>query len=212
MIIGIGNCKGGSGSSVLSLLLAHYLAQQTQDSISLVSIAAGSLSLLHSRSTLLEHELPFEFLTCSFSHFKLLVDKLAENKSAWIILDFPPVGNDEKIIELILKADFICCPFSYDMDSVHNSLTFGSLCRRIQPEVKLLFVPNRVVANASYPLRDETERTIRQIAAVGPALSMHIGLQRLSSLQLPTGLLEKFSTSLQVIFENYLKHAKPSNF
>ena len=204
MVIAIGNAKGGTGKSTLLLLLACYLSEK-KEKVFLISMEEkGTLSLLFERSKILEHELPMEYFTCDLSHARLLISRLAEEKGAIILLELPSLLYDENMVHLFAAPDLLICPFSYDTPTLNASIYFVCFARRIKKGIPLLFLPNRVISNASYEFREETDQVLRQIAPVSPCIFEHIGFQRISSMSVDARLLKRCAPLLDLIYSQYL--------
>lgn len=204
MVIAIGNAKGGTGKSTLLLLLASYLSKKTQKVFLISMEEKGTLSLLFERSKILEHELPWEYFTCDLSRATLLISRLAQEKGAIILLEFPSQLYDENMVHLFAASDLLICPFCYDSPTLNASIYFACLARRIKKDIPLLFLPNRVISNPGYEFREETDQVLRQIAPVSPCIFEHIGFQRISSMSLDRALLKRCAALLDLIYSQYL--------
>jgi chromosome partitioning protein len=209
MFIGIGNSKGGTGKSTVLLLLASYLASKEKKKVFVIEIEEqGALRLFFERSQLLEHQLSFEYFNCSLSRMPLLLSRLSAEKQAYILIEFPSVTIDERLADLIGRMDMLICPFCYDSPTLKATVYFASLARRIKSPLALLFIPNRIITNGFYRLKEEADQVLRQIGPVSPCIAAHIGFQHISSMQLDPALTGRCGAVLELICSQYLPAKK----
>jgi len=204
MVIAFGNTKAGTGKSSLLLLLASYLSSLHRR-VYLIEVGDnGALNQFHQRSKILEHSLPFEYFACGLSGANLLISRLSAEAETFILVEFPSEGYNEDIVPLFLAADLLVIPFCYDVPTLHSSVYFACLSRRIKKGISLLFLPNRVSSRAAHDLREETDRVLRQIAPVCAGITEHIGFQRISSMSLGAAFLKRSLPVLDLIYHHYL--------
>jgi len=213
MVIGIGNAKAGTGKSALALLLASYLAKKQKMSVYLSGREdRWTLGWLGERSSLLEHTLPFQYLPCEIGLLGALREKLGAGNNSCMLIELPSDLQHTELIEAISGLELLICPFCYDGPTLNASIYFASLALRIRPSLPLLFVPNRIIQGASYPLKEQADKVLRQIGSLSTPIPSLIGFQRISSLLLPAGLVESCSATLDLIHSQYLsklKNGKP---
>ncbi|WP_316824749.1 hypothetical protein [Pedobacter miscanthi] len=209
MVIGIGNTKAGTGKSTLALLLASYLAEKQKMSVYLSGREdRWTLGWFGERSALLEHAPPFEYLPCEIRLMGALREKLGAGNDSYILIDLPSDLQHTELIAVIAGLELLICPFCYDGPTLNASIYFASLALRIRPSLRLLFVPNRIIQGAGYPLKEQADKVLRQIGSLSTAIPSLIGFQRISSMLLPAGLLESCGATLDLIHSQYLCKSK----
>jgi len=60
----------------------------------------------------------------------------------------------DRLISVLQSADLVLCPFDYDEFSFESTVLFAVVLQKINPEVRLTYIPNRIKANVRY----ETQR------------------------------------------------------
>ncbi|TCD07684.1 ParA family protein [Pedobacter frigidisoli] len=213
MVIAFGNTKGGVGSSTLALLLAQYLSSVPGLHTSLIDLRENrGLEGLSSRSGLVEHQPIFDFFACDLSRLDPLMQRLGQSAKGVMVLDLPALLYDEKLTALIAKLNQLIIPFSYERATLDASIYFAAFCRRINPSLSILFIPNRIHHSAIYEFREEVDTVLRKMGGVSPAILEHIGFQRIGSLDLPIELCQRVLPVLELIYHQYLKNNMSNNF
>ena len=184
MVIIIGNQKGGAGKSTLTLLLANYLTQHKAKKVTVLDMDyQQSLSQKFEKAKILENAEPYEVLAFSLADFPLMADTLRENPRDIVLIDLPGKLDDDGLIQVFKAAHVAICPFAYDEFSFESTVPFALVLKKINPRVKLLFVPNRIKANVKYEIKADVYEQLNQLGAVTGTIPDRIDFQRTNTFQ-----------------------------
>lgn len=205
MVILIGNQKGGAGKSTLALLLANYLASIKERKVTVLDMDyQQSLAAKYEKSAILDTPPPYEIIPSDLKHYPVLVNVLSQNKNELVLVDLPGRMDDDRLIPVIKSGELILCPFNYDEFSVDSTLLFAMVTQRINAQVPILFVPNRIKSNVKYETRTEVDKVISQFGILTPSVAERVDFQRLSIFHIPALLLPAVLPALDLIYERYI--------
>jgi chromosome partitioning protein len=205
MNILIGNQKGGTGKSTLTLLLANYLAGIRHSKVTIIDLdAQHAISHKAERAKILENEPAYEVIPSDSGHAGLLLQGLSRQPGQLLLLDLPASMDDDGFIPVLQNADLLLCPFNYDEFTVQGTLLFAMVVGRINPETPLVFVPNRIRNNTQYETRQEVDQLLRRFGPVSAGITDRIEFQRLSTVNTPANLYPVIQSLLDWIYETYI--------
>ena len=201
MIILIGNQKGGAGKSTLTLLLANFLTSQKNCNVTVLDMDyQQSLVEKFERAKLLENPEAYQVLAASLEKYAELHPVLNENPNDLVLIDLPGKLDDDGLIPVFQGADLVICPFSYDEFSFKSTILFAVVLNKINPELDIVFVPNRINANVRFETQAEVEEQLRKFGSVTAALSDRIDFQRVSTFATPELILPVVEPVLEQLF------------
>ena len=201
MIILIGNQKGGAGKSTLTLLLANFLTSQKNCNVTVLDMDyQQSLVEKFERAKLLENPEAYQVVAASLEKYAELHPVLNENPNDLVLIDLPGKLDDDGLIHVFQGADLVICPFSYDEFSFKSTILFAVVLNKINPELDIVFVPNRIKANVRYETQAEVEEQLRKFGSVTAALSDRIDFQRVSTFATPELILPVVEPVLEQLF------------
>lgn len=205
MNILIGNQKGGSGKSTLTLLLANYLTGIRHSKVSVVDLDTHqSISKKAAKAKILENEPLYDVTTADIKHTPLLLEVLNRTPHQLVITDLPSQLSDDGLIPIFRSAQLILCPFNYDEFSVQATLLFASVIKKINGLVPIVFVPNRIKTNIQYETRQDTDRILNTFGPVSKSIADRVEFQRLCTVHTPAGLYPAIHTLMDQIYETYI--------
>lgn len=205
MIILIGNQKGGAGKSTLTLMLANYLCTEKQCRVTVLDMDyQQSLVQKFQRAKLLENPEAYQVIAASLEKFSDLYPLLQENPEDLVLIDLPGKLDDDGLIPLFQSANLVICPFGYDEFSFKSTVLFAVVLNKINPEIDIVFVPNRVKANVRYETREEVDEQLRKFGAVAGALPDRVDFQRVSTFSTPEAIRPVIRPVLDQIFVTHL--------
>ncbi len=208
MVIIIGNQKGGAGKSTLTVLLANYLSATKGCTVTVLDMDyQQSISQKFEKAKILENEEHYQVLAFSLHDFPQMEGTILRNPKELVLIDLPGKLDDDGLIRVFKAAEIAICPFSYDEFSFESTVPFALVLKKINPDVQVLFVPNRIKANVRYEIKEEVNEQLNQIGMVTAAISDRIDFQRIDTFQTPVAV----QAVIVPVFEQiYREHIEPN--
>ena len=204
MIILIGNQKGGAGKSTITILLANYLTQAKLKAVTIIDFDyQQSIAQKYERAKLLENTEPYTVVAASLEHFPGMKNIMCGDKSQIVLIDLPGKLDDDGLIAVFESADLVICPFSYDEFSFESTVLFSVVLRKINHNVPLVYVPNRVKANVKYETRLDVDGQLAKLGEVTSPLPDRIDFQRVSTFATPLAILPVVLNAFDTIYKHH---------
>jgi len=204
MIVLIGNQKGGAGKSTVTLLLANYLSQAKMKTVTVIDMDyQQSIALKYERAKLLENTEPYTVVAASLEHFPGLKNIMSTNKEQIILIDLPGKLDDDGLIPVFEAADLVICPFSYDEFSFESTVLFSVVLRKINEQVPVHYVPNKVKANVKYETRIDVDEQLLKLGQMTSPLPDRVDFQRVSTFQTPLAIIPAVMNAFQTIYKQH---------
>ena len=205
MIIIIGNQKGGAGKSTLTLLLANFLTQVKNCRITVVDMDyQQSISQKYDKAKLLENDEPYEVVEASLESYPVLRRILGNNPKEIVLIDLPGKLDDDGLIPVFNSADLVICPFAYEESTFESTVLFTVVLKKINPKMAMVFVPNRVKANAKFEIMQEVNEQLSKFVQITGILPDRIDFQRTNTFQTPPSLLPVINPVFEKIYADHL--------
>jgi chromosome partitioning protein len=179
-IIVFANQKGGVGKSTICTLFANYLCWKKEN----VCIIDTDLqqTVAQMRKSDLDFygsEAPYSIQAFPVADIETM-GKLMENAKKFdgvVLIDAPGNLNQDGLIPLLSKADFVVCPFRYDKATTSSTITFVKAFRRIEKDVpgtktQLLFLPNNISRKGNLEEKKVWKQNVDTFDMVGTVLPM----------------------------------------
>jgi chromosome partitioning protein len=210
MKILIGNQKGGTGKSTLTLLIANYLAYVRKRRVTVIDMDEQQhLVDKAQRATILENTPGY--LVVPRASPSSPPDHLRGQPGDILLIDMSSKLSDEQI-PIIASADLVFCPFAYDEFSMQPTLVFAIVLRKINPGLPFVFIPNRIKNSVNYGTKLEADKALQVFGGVTPALADKVDFQRITTFHTPVSLHALTLPVLDLIYEHYiLKYEKSAN-
>jgi chromosome partitioning protein len=206
MIIIIGNQKGGSGKSTLTLLLANYLSIAKKCKVTVIDMDyQQSIVQKYEKAKVLENVEPYEVIAMELEQYPDMAEVLAVNKKDIALIDLPGKLDDDGLLPVFRSADLVLCPFAYDEFSFESTILFSVVLRKISPEVPLVYVPNRIKANVKYGTQADVDLQLAKFGAITLPLPDRVDFQRTSTYETPLSVYPVIIPVFDKIFKEYLK-------
>jgi len=206
MVIIIGNQKGGAGKSTLALLLANYLTDTKGCTVTVLDMDyQQSISQKFEKAKILENEEPYQVLAYGLRDFPLMESTIRQNPKDIVLIDLPGKLDDDGLIRVFKAANVAVCPFSYDEFSFESTVPFALVLKKINPNVQVLFVPNRIKANVKYEIRIEVNEQLAQIGFVTAPIGDRIDFQRINTFQTPIAVQAVIVPVFEQIYLDYIQ-------
>ncbi|MBS1500693.1 MAG: ParA family protein [Bacteroidetes bacterium] len=205
MVIIIGNQKGGAGKSTLTLLLANYLSLVRECKVTVLDMDyQQSISQKFEKAKILENTEPYEVLAYGLQDFANLESTIKRNPKDIVLIDLPGKLDDDGLIRVFKAADLTICPFSYDEFTFESTVPFALVLKKINPDVHILFIPNRIKANVKYEIRQDVDEQLNLIGLVTTMIPDRIDFQRVSTFQTPLSVHAVVDPVFKPLYENYI--------
>ena len=206
MIIIIGNQKGGCGKSTLVLLLANYLTLVKKCKVTVLDTDyQQSVSQKFQKAKILENVEPYEVLALELETYPVMREVIAANPKDIALIDLPGKLDDDGLLPVFNSADLVICPFAYDEFSFESTILFSVVLRKINPEVRIVYVPNRVKANVKYETQADVDAQLAKFGSVTQGLPDRIDFQRINTFQLPLSVCPVILPVFDKIFKDHIK-------
>jgi len=204
MIILIGNQKGGAGKSTVTLLFANYLTQAKNKSVTIIDFDyQQSIAQKYERAKLLENTEPYTVVAASLEHFPGMKNIMCNDKAQIVLVDLPGKLDDDGLIAVFEAADLVICPFSYDEFSFESTVLFSVVLRKINAQVPLVYVPNRVKANVKYETQEDVNGQLAKLGVVTSPLPDRIDFQRVTTFATPLAILPVVLSAFDSIYKQH---------
>jgi chromosome partitioning protein len=208
MTIIIGNQKGGAGKSTLTLLMANYLTTVKNCRVTVIDMDyQQSIAQKYDKAKVLENDEPYEVLPASLESYPVLKRVLGNSKRDIALIDLPGKLDDDGLLAVFRSADLVVCPFAYDEFSFESTILFALLLRRINPVVEMVFVPNRIKANARFETMQEVNAQLSRLGRITAVLPDRVDFQRTNTFMTPVSLIPVISPVFEQIYTEHI-HGK----
>ena len=206
MVIIIGNQKGGAGKSTLTLLLANYLTLIKQCKVTVLDMDyQQSIAQKFEKAKILENTEPYQVLAYSLQEFPEMEATIKSNPKEIVLIDLPGKLDDDGLIKVFLAANVAIVPFSYDEFTFESTIPFALVLQKINPEVKVLFIPNRIKAKVKYETQTDVDEQLRRIGQVFPVVPDRIDFQRVSTFQTPLAVQLVVKPVFDSIYKQFIQ-------
>ena len=206
MVIIIGNQKGGAGKSTLTLLLANYLTLTKKCKVTVMDMDyQQSIAQKYEKAKILENKEPYEVIAASLEHYPAMSETIKENPKDIVLIDLPGKLDDDGLIEIFETADLVICPFAYDELSFESTVFFSLVLRKINPEVSIAYVPNRIKANVKYETQVDVDKQLSNFGKITSPIPDRIDFQRTSTFQTPLSVYPLIIPVFEEIYKDHIK-------
>lgn len=202
MNILIGNQKGGCGKSTIALLLANFFTLGKQVKVTLIDMDyQQSIAQKFEKAKVLENEAPYEVIPAQLAHYPMLKELIRKSAKEVVMIDLPGKLDDDGLIPVFQSADLLISPFSYDEFSFDSTVLFAIVLRKINPDMPIIFIPNRVKANVRYETQQEVNEQLAKLGAITPPLPDRIDFQRVTTYTTPLAVAPLVIPVFEQVYE-----------
>ena len=217
IIVVFANQKGGVGKSTLCILLADYLAYWKKDVCIIDTDLQQSATLQREqdRQTFGEEE-PYSIQSFEVSDpetMQMLMEN-AQSQDGFVLFDAPGTIKDDGLAPMFIYADYIICPFEYELKSLSSTLTFIQIINRLrqlnpQMNAQIYFVPNKVDARMGtreeLELWKQTDAEFAQSGIVAPPVGYRAQMKRVNTYNVLLPLKHAVYESFRFVVKSILR-------
>lgn len=165
-IIAVANWKGGTGKSLISALLCHYLHMKEIPVMGVDADVQQSLFRLRMFETqgIPDAVVPWDLHyldTSDVENVKTTMLSLKE-KSGCVVIDCPGNISDPGMVPVYEAANIIVIPFAYDFGNVDATRRFAKVIKGMS-NAQLFFIPNRINLNEEKSSKIDEDREAAHI-------------------------------------------------
>jgi chromosome partitioning protein len=219
MIIVFGNQKGGVGKSTNCAQFAHFLSKKGENVV-IVDVdfqktiadkrsfeLTGINALREEENAVFDNVLPFEVVSSELEDLQPILDSAkTQDKDNYVLFDLP--GNlktvnkeeDNNLLDLLVNADAIVIPFSYDDNTLTSTATFMVVLQKLKVRGKLIFLPNRIKQSVKYLTIADTHKAMESFGVIAPPLPDRIAMARYSTIDITDESLEIVNSTYEYIY------------
>lgn len=214
MVIIIGNQKGGPGKSTLALLLANFLTMEKQCGATVIDMDyQQSIAQKFQRAKVLENPEPYQVVAARLDEYAGFEDLLNGKPEHLVIIDLPGKLDDDGLLPVFLSAGLVICPFAYDEFSFESTILFAVVLRKLNPQIAIIFIPNRVKANVRYETMQSVNEQLAKLGRLTPAVPDRIDFQRVNTFMTPASVIPVISPVFEQVYEKIqtILHPEPTS-
>jgi chromosome partitioning protein len=205
MITIIGNQKGGVGKSTLAVLAANYITIARKSKASIIDMDyQQSISQKFDKAKILENEEPYEVVPSTLESFPIVYNVLNQNADRAILIDLPGKLDDDGLLPVFESADLVICPFAYDEFTYQSTVLFTVVLKKVNPRVEVVFVPNRIKANAKFEIMNEVNAQLQKLGKITTPIPDRVDFQRITTFHTPVSLIPVIYPVFEEIFAERL--------
>ena len=141
------------------------------------------------------------------SQFNAIQKKDNKKENQVSIIGLAGKMDDDELVPVFQKSDLILCPFSYDEYSVSSTIEFSFVIKKINPNAKIIFIPNRVRSSVKYETMKSVQDALKNFGAVTSSITERIDFQRITTYDIPSNIIEVIEPVFESIYNEYIDPA-----
>jgi chromosome partitioning protein len=205
MVIIIGNQKGGAGKSTLTILLANYLTVIKDYVVTVLDMDyQKSIYTLYEKAKILENPEPYEVIEVELEYFPTIHKVLSKQNSRIILIDLPGKLDDNALIPVYQGADLVLIPFTYDAMTYDSTVVFSIVMKKINPDVKFVYVPSRIKTSVKYETKQDVDKEFKEFGTITESITEKIDFQRVTTQNTPLSLYSTITPIFESIINDYI--------
>lgn len=206
MIILFANQKGGVGKSTLAVLFSNYLSLAKNKAVTVYDMDfQRSLYNKSQAAQILENTPLYDVQASELNQFESIYQVNKKDQSHVHIIDLAGKMDDDNLIPVLQKSDLIICPFCYDEYSVSSTIEYSFVITQINPDKKLVFIPNRVKSNVRYETLESVQEALNNFGPVTGSISERIDFQRITTFDIPPSIIGVIEPVFESIYNEYIE-------
>ena len=121
-----------------------------------------------------------------------------------MLIDLPGKLDDDGLIPVFKSADLVVCPFAYDEFTFESTVLFTVVLKKVNPNVEVVFIPNRIKANVKFEIMTEVNEQLSKFGKITAMIPDRIDFQRITTFQTPLSLYGIITPVFEEIFADRL--------
>ncbi|MDE3744048.1 ParA family protein [Maribacter polysaccharolyticus] len=207
MRILIGNQKGGVGKSTLSILLCNYMSIIEKRNVVAIDLDFQQ-SFFHQWETenqIMDGDPPYKVIKCELSDVGRLLPEIKDDPEYDYLIDSPGNLDNPDILKMLANVDVIIVPFAYEKKTFESTLVYVQVAKHINPNIPLLFLPNRIKKAAKAELKEKVDTELRQFGEISPyTIYDRVDMDRISTRGMSKIQKENFEDFFKFFLLNYI--------
>lgn len=205
MIILFANQKGGVGKSTMAVLFSNYLTLAKNSLVTIYDMdAQRSIYNKAQAAQVVENKPLYDVQAAELTQFGTIYEK-AKMDDQITIIDLAGKMDDDNLVPVFQKSDLILCPFCYDEYSVSSTIEFSFVIKQLNPDVKIIFIPNRVKANVKYETLESVHQALNHFGLITHSISERIDFQRITTFDIPPSIIGVIEPIFESIYNEYIE-------
>ena len=210
MIILFANQKGGVGKSTLAVLFSNFAVQKRKRKVKVFDMDfQQSLYNKYLNSDLLENEKLYEVELSNIPGFKSIKKRAAQDPKILTVIDLAGRMDDDNLVPVLKESELIICPFCYDEYSVTSTFEFCYVVKKVNPEARIILIPNRVKTSVKYETMESVNQALSQFGELTSPVSDRIDFQRLTTSYTPESLVPILDPIFNKLFDDHIEADQP---
>lgn len=210
MIILFANQKGGVGKSTLAVLFSNFAVQKRKRKVKVFDMDfQQSLYNKYLNSDLLENEKLYEVELSNIPGFKSIKKRATQDPKTLTIIDLAGRMDDDNLVPVLKESELIICPFCYDEYSVTSTFEFCYVVKKVNPESRIILIPNRVKTSVKYETMESVNHALGQFGELTSPVSDRIDFQRLTTSYTPESLVPILDPIFNKLFDDHIEADQP---
>lgn len=210
MIILFANQKGGVGKSTLAVLFSNFAVQKRKRKVKVFDMDfQQSLYNKYLNSDLLENEKLYEVELSNIPGFKSIKKRASQDPKILTVIDLAGRMDDDNLVPVLKESELIICPFCYDEYSVTSTFEFCYVVKKVNPESRIILIPNRVKTSVKYETLESVNLALGQFGELTSPVSDRIDFQRLTTSYTPESLLPILDPIFNKLFDDHIEADQP---
>lgn len=206
MIILFANQKGGVGKSTLAVLFSNYLTLAKNKAVTVYDMDfQRSLYNKAQAAQILENKPLYDVRASELNQFESIYKVSKKEQDHVHIIDLAGKMDDDNLIPVLQKSDLIICPFCYDEYSVSSTIEYSFVISKINPDKKLVFIPNRVKSNVKYETLESVQEALNNFGPVTGSISERIDFQRITTFDIPPSIIGVIEPVFESIYNEFIE-------
>lgn len=210
MIILFANQKGGVGKSTLAVLFSNFAVQKRKRKVKVFDMDfQQSVYNKYLNSDLLENEKLYEVELSNIPGFKSIQKRAAQDPKILTVIDLAGRMDDDNLVPVLKESEMIICPFCYDEYSVTSTFEFCYVVKKVNPEGRIILIPNRVKTSVKYETLESVNQALSQFGELTSPVSDRIDFQRLTTSYTPESLVPILDPIFNKLFDDHIEANQP---
>jgi chromosome partitioning protein len=152
----------------------------------------------------LEETRPYQVIKQDLADYPKIKTVLSEYQDGYIVMDLPGKMDDDDLVPVYQDADLIIVPTGYDQMTNVATLTFAQVVNTINPDTKVVFIPNRIKPGVKYDLKADVHKFLTPFGYISEEVKDSVMFQRLNTYSISKDVSDNISGVFNTIYERFL--------